>query len=84
MPFAFEIRPISLEEGFHLRCEEVLGQDARHSRLIDAIVHAAQLGRDRNGEIRIFDSSGRIAEVLPLPVTQPNCRPTRHLHENHH
>jgi len=87
MPFTFEIRPISLEEGFHLRCEGVLGQDTRHSRLIDAIVQAAQLGRDLDGEIRIYDSLGLIAEVLPLPVTasRNSSRTTAlRLHENHH
>jgi len=47
----------------------VLEEDARRLRLIDAIVHAVQLGRDLEGEIHIFDVSGRIAEVLPLPAS---------------
>jgi hypothetical protein len=67
MPFAFQIRPISIEQGFYLSCEGIMRDQVRHPRLIDAIVHAAQLGRDLDGEIQIFDAQGFLAESLPLP-----------------
>jgi hypothetical protein len=68
MSFLFQIRPISPEAGFDLLCEGVLSSGVRHSRLIDAVVHAVQLGREADGEIEIFDARGRVAEVLPLPA----------------
>ena len=69
MPSTFEIRPLGVAEGFRISCKGVLDQDARRPRLIDAIVHAVQLGRDLEGEIQIFDAAGKLAEVLPLPRT---------------
>lgn len=66
MPFIFQIRPLSLERGFLLSCEGVLEGELRFRRLADAIVHAAQMGRDLEGEIHIYDTSGRVAEALPL------------------
>jgi len=71
MPFAFQIRPISIERGFYLSCAGILPDEVRHPRLIDAIVQAAQLGRDLDGEIQIFDSQGLLAETLPLPACEP-------------
>lgn len=69
MPFTFEIRPLGLDEGFSISCSGVLIEDARRLRLIDAIVHAVQLARDLDREIQIYDASGKLAEVLPLPWT---------------
>src|SRR5687767_9656759 len=67
MSFIFRIQPISLEKGFTLSCDGVLRDDLRHRRLIDAVVQAVQLGRHLDGEIRIFDAEGRVADILPLP-----------------
>jgi hypothetical protein len=69
MSRTFEIRPLSLEDGFSISCNGVLQENARRLRLIDAIVHAVQLGRDFEGSIQIFDASGKLSEVLPLPRT---------------
>jgi hypothetical protein len=69
MPRTFEIRPLGIGLGFSISCEGDLHEDARRLRLIDAIVHAVQLGRDLEGEIQIFDAAGKLAEVLPLPRT---------------
>ncbi len=68
MSFIFQIRPVSLEKGFDLSCEGLLKEDVREPRLIDAVVHAVQLGRELDGEIQIFDVEGCVAEVLPLPL----------------
>ena len=68
MPFIFQIRPVSLEKGFDLSCEGLLEHEVRKPRLIEAVDHAVQLGRDLDGEIQIFDVAGRVAEVLPLPL----------------
>ena len=70
MPFTFQIRPVSLEKGFELSCEGILAQPVRHRPLLNAIVHAAQLGRDLNGEIRIYDRKGRLVDTLPLHPEQ--------------
>jgi hypothetical protein len=67
MPLVFQIRPVSMKEGFALSCDGQPCGAARHLRLIDAIVEAVQLGRDADGEIHIVDTTGRIIEVLPLP-----------------
>ena len=69
MACTFEIRPIGLGEGFSISCRRLFDEDQRRLRLIDAIVHAALLGRDLEGEIQIFDASGQLAEILPLPRT---------------
>ncbi len=71
MPFAFQIRPLSLARGFELTCEGVLPSARNHSRLFEAIVQAAQLGRDLDGEIQIFDDAGHLIEVLPLHTSNP-------------
>ena len=71
MPFVFQIRPVTPDEGFDLSCQGVFASDVRHQRLIDAIVQAAQIGRDLNGEIHIYDSEGRVTAVLPLPGRTP-------------
>ena len=67
MRTTFKIQPLGLGNGFSISCEGVCAEDTRRLRLIDAIVHAVQLGRDRDGEIQIFDAAGKLAEVLPLP-----------------
>lgn len=68
MSSTFDIRPLGLENGFSIASAH-LDHPARRRRLIDAIVYAVQLGRDLDGEIRIFDTSGKLAEILPLPRT---------------
>jgi hypothetical protein len=70
----FQIRPVSVERGFVLSCEDVIETGIPHRRLIDAIVRAVQLGRDYTGQIQILDSEGKIADVLPLPErTRESC-----------
>ena len=63
----FQIRSLSLSEGFEVDCDGILEQPLRIERLFAAVAVAAQLGRDSGGEIRIFDVSGDVVEVLPLP-----------------
>ena len=65
-PFAFQIRPISLEYGFEVDCEGVLGQPLRCRRLFDAILAAAHVSRDLDAEVEIYDCSGALVETLPL------------------
>ena len=69
MPFTFQIRPLTLEEGFDLSCEGVLKENSRHGRLIDAVVRAVQIGHDLRAEIQIFDCLGQVAEVITLPAS---------------
>ena len=69
MPLIFQIRPLTLEQGFDLACEGVLAESSRHGRLIDAVVRAVQLGHNLRAEIQIFDCDGRVAEVIPLPAS---------------
>jgi hypothetical protein len=73
MPFVFQIRPLTLEEGFDLSCEGVLKESSRHGRLIEAVVRAVQLSHNLRAEIQIFDCDGRIAEVIPLPADAPRA-----------
>jgi hypothetical protein len=63
----FQIRPVSIDQGFELSCEGLIEASVPHRRLIDAIVQAVQMGRDFTGSIHIFDGEGKVAEVLPLP-----------------
>lgn len=65
----FEIRPIDFDQGFTISRKGLPQISVRRLRLIDAIVHAALLGRDLDGEIRIFDTKGDLSEILPLPRT---------------
>ncbi len=67
MRLAFKIRPARGETGFDLACEEAFSGSVRHRRLMDAIVQAVHRGRGAGGEIQIFDSNGKIVDVLPLP-----------------
>lgn len=71
MSFAFQIRPLSLARGFELTCDGILPDAQNHPRLIEAIVQAAQLGRDLDGEIQIFDATGHLIEALPLHLSNP-------------
>ena len=68
MPFIFQIRPLTLEEGFDLSCAGVLKENSRHGRLIEAVVRAAQLGHGLPAEIQIFDCAGQVAEIIMLPA----------------
>lgn len=65
-PFVFVIRPLSLEKGFELECEGILPEPLRVHRLVEAILAAAQMGQGLDAEIRIFNTSGEVAEVLEL------------------
>jgi hypothetical protein len=65
--FVFHIRSLSLSEGFEVDCDGILEHPLRIERLFTAVAVAAQLGRDSGGEIHIFDVSGDVVEVLPLP-----------------
>lgn len=68
MGFVFQIRPVSLEKGFTLSCDGILEHQRSYRRLIEALRDAILLGRALEGEVRIFDVEGRIADILPLPV----------------
>ena len=65
--FIFQIRSLSLSEGFEVICDGILERPLRIGRLFSAVAVAAQLGRDSGGEIQIFDVGGDVVEVLPLP-----------------
>lgn len=71
MPLLFQIRPVSIQRGFTLCCEGILDEPVHHERFIDAIIHAAQLGRELDGEIHVFSPAGRVVEVLQLPSYAP-------------
>ena len=60
-----------MSEGFEVDCDGILERPLRIGRLFSAVAVAAQLGRDSGGEIRIFDVSGEVVEVLPLPNSAP-------------
>lgn len=66
--FVFQIRPLSLEEGFELVSERMLRDPLRRERLYEAVVAAVTLGLGLDAEIQIFDTEGTVAEVLPLPM----------------
>lgn len=66
MSFTFRIDPIALDAGFELSCEGILPESVHHSRLIEAIIHAVQIGHHLDGQIQVFDCDGNVAEVLPL------------------
>ena len=67
MPFHFQIRPVGeVEQGFELSCEGILPDSVHHPRLIQAVIHAVQVGSHLPGEIRVYDCTGELAEVLPL------------------
>jgi len=69
--FVFQIRSLSLSEGFEVDCDGILERPLRIGRLFSAVAVAAQLGRDSGGEIHILDVSGEVVEVLPLPNSAP-------------
>jgi hypothetical protein len=69
--FVFQIRSLSLSEGFEVDCDGILERPLRIGRLFAAVAVAAQLGRDSGGEIHIFDVGGEVVEVLPLPNSVP-------------
>ena len=70
MSFNFQIRPVgTVEQGFELSCEGIFPENIHHSRLIEAVIHAAQVGSHLPGEIQVFDCEGQLAEVLPLRCT---------------
>ncbi len=55
-----------MEKGFELSCEGVFPDTIMHGRLIDAVIHAVQVGCHLDGEIQVFDCDGNVAEVLPV------------------
>jgi hypothetical protein len=69
--FVFQIRSLSLSEGFEVDCDGILERPLKIERLFAAVAVAAQLGRDSGGEIHIFDVGGDVVEVLPLPSSIP-------------
>lgn len=67
MPFQFHIRPVGdLEQGFELSCEGIFPRSVHHGRLIEAVIHAVQIGHHLPGEIRVFGCEGEVLETLPL------------------
>ncbi len=75
--FVFQIHPCGIEEGFELSCEGILPQPLPVQRLYDAVIYALHLGRDLEGELHLFDSSGRLAEIYPLHPELPNSISSR-------
>ena len=65
-PFAFFIRPLSLEKGFTLECEGVLEEPLRFCRLFEAVLAAGQIGQGLEAEVKIFNTEGEIAETLEM------------------
>jgi hypothetical protein len=68
MPFQFHIRPLGdLEQGFELSCEGIFPTRVHHDRLIEAVIHAVQVGHALPaGEIQVHDCDGDLVETLPL------------------
>ena len=64
----FQIRALSMEEGFELVSEEMLRDPLKRNRLYEAVVAAVELGLGHEAEIQIYDSEGLVAEVLALPT----------------
>ncbi len=62
----FQIHPLTVDRGFELECEGILPKPLQLQRLIEAVIAAAQIGQGLDAEIRIFDSTGGVAEVLEL------------------
>ncbi len=62
----FQIHPLTVDRGFQLECEGILPKPLQLQRLIEAVIAAAQIGQGLEAEIRIFDSTGDVAEVLEL------------------
>jgi hypothetical protein len=67
MHFQFQIRPLGRpEQGFALSCEGIFPNPIHHGRLIQAVIHAVQIGSHLPGDIRVYDCAGVLAETLPL------------------
>jgi hypothetical protein len=64
--FSFQIRPLRAGQGYELSCEGVLHETVRYSKLLHALMEAAQRGKHLAGAIEIFDARGELMEVLPL------------------
>lgn len=64
--FTFQIRPLTMDEGFELTCEGIMEHPLRVERLFEAVVLATQLGQGLDFEIQILDVAGDVAEVLEL------------------
>lgn len=75
--FIFQIHPREIETGFALSCEGILAKPLQVKRLYDAIIYAMQIGRDLEGELHLFDSSGRLAEVYALHPELPTFLTSR-------
>ena len=69
--FIFQIHPCGIEKGFELSCEGILAEPLQVKRLYDAVIYAIQVGRDLEGELHLFDSSGRLAEIYSLHPQLP-------------
>ncbi|MEA3210761.1 MAG: hypothetical protein QOE70_3818 [Chthoniobacter sp.] len=62
--FDFQIRPLSLEEGFEVVCDGIVEHPNRVKRLFRAVVLATQLGKHLNFQIQILDVDGQKAGVI--------------------
>jgi len=65
-PFAFLIRPLSLESGFTLECEGILEEPLQFCRLFEAVLAAGQIGQDLDAEVKILNTEGQVAEILEM------------------
>ncbi len=75
--FIFKIHPRGIEQGFELSCEGILPQPLQVKRLYDAVIYALHLGRELEGELHLFDSNGRLAEIYPLHPEFPKSNPSK-------
>jgi len=64
--FIFQIRPISMEEGYQLTCAGIIDHPIRAGRLIETVVLATTLGENLEFEIQIFDVDGERSDVIEL------------------
>ena len=72
MPLQFHIRPVGdLAQGFELSCDGILPSRVHHDRLIEAVIHAVQVGHAWPGVIQVHDCDGDIVETLPLRWVAP-------------
>ena len=59
------------DQGFELSCEGVFQRQIHHERLIEAVIHAVQVGHAWPGVIQVHDCDGDIVETLPLRWVAP-------------
>lgn len=64
--FIFQIHPLSIEQGFELTGEGIIPQPLHFQRFFEAILAVGQIGQGLEAEVRIFDTTGAVIEVMEL------------------